>query len=1613
MYLQYRIIIVFLTCLISSIALLAQPWIEWTDLANPTFDQIQETFYRKADSLGLQKNDAVYKKFKRWEHRWENRLMPDRTLPPSGYGLKNIARRKNPAEIKNTSNWSNIGPDSSAGGYMGNGRLNTIAFDPSNTDRYLVGAPIGGIWETTDGAQTWTPLTDKLSILQPIGITDIEFAPNNGNIVYAATGDGYGSNSYSLGIIKSTDGGQTWNETDLDWSTTNFRVIREIIVHPTNSDIVFAATNIGLYYTTDGGSSWAQTLGGTVWDVVFSTNNPDVMFASTDEEIHKSTNGGQSWTQLTNGLPTANSINRIELAVTDANSNYVYALIANFRNLYGVYRTTDGGASWSLRHSNTNLLGYYSDGSDTGGQAYYDLAIAVDPSDEDIIYVGGVNIQRSTDGGSSWTAVGVWTGSGLYNKNSSPVVHADQHSMHFKPGTSILFATNDGGLYSTSNGGSNWTWLGEGLSITQFYDIDVRAINPDRIIGGTQDNGTKLKLEDGNWYNPIGGDGFVSHIDPFNDDNMFGELYYGEILGSANGGSNFFRLSHEWDNQQNEFVNKTGETGAWETPYILNPLKSSTILVGYHNLWRSHNYLQETDYENLTNLSHTRTIRTVGMSPVDTNRIIYSYRNNNTNVIQKTTDGGQNWSAISSPSNQTLNLVVFHATDSDKIWLLYGGYSNNQKVYYSDDFGQTFSNLSSGLPNLPVNTGAFQEGANNRLWIGNDIMVYYTDDETSGWTEYDNGLPFSNIETIVLDQTNKNIYAGTYGRGIWISELPIDLQRPDLISPPNSSEYVSLDTILTWSKVQDATGYDWEFATDDLFANIIHSGSTTDTTWSIPTLDYFTRYYWRVRSTRDAIFSEWTDTWEFITTIHKPVLELPEDASVAIDPDTLLTWEDVPGATGYIVEIDNDSDFSSLVHSSNTVTDNQISTSGIPIEFSTTYYWRVKAQHTKGETEYSLPFTFKTRLAGITLLSPIDSVANISRPADLLWTDNSLAETYEIEISDTIDFSKNTIVIPNVVDSSLSQAGLLSSSFYYWRVRSVDTESKSRWSNTGAFRTIISPPVLVSPTDQVEGLDPNGTILNWDSEDTSVLDSLEIYSDPLLTKVVTKLGLNDTTYSITGLGGGQDYYWRVLSRDDYGSSEWSDTFMFTTRIQGFSQTYPLDKSTTQSISDTLRWASVDGAESYNVQLSTDSSFNSFIWDSTGITDIFLPYEGLEKGITHYWRVQAVSGNITSDWTDTWSFTTISPALSLLSPSNGLADVPLNTSLEWEEIQSAEYELLLSLNNDLSDPLVNETSNINLFQPAFTNSTEYFWAVRYTIDGNSSEWSDIWSFTTVGMLSTPNITYPLNNDNTLDIQLTVEWTSVTGADSYDLIITDQPDNSTVMAITDITETSFDVSDLMYNSDYGVKVRAVSNGIPGEWDEVLFGTGLETVVQLKPGNSERYELPFGAFMFNSVQYAESYQLDISNDAAGQDIILTKTLTDTTLSPIELESTGKGFYYWKVTATSAKGRISESEIWQFELIPTTSVKSLIEIEYGLKVYPNPSDGQFMLSASKTIPYEISLEIYDMQGNHVKSYTVPRNKSLTNGIMIDISQNANGSYGIWVEAGPYSGYLTIAIDK
>ena len=654
--------------------------------------------------------------------------------------------------------WTDQGPFSYTMGWGwsgGNGMVHCVTVDPADPSTIFVGAPSGGLWKSANGGTSWIPLTDGLPTL---GVAGIVIDHTDSDVMYILTGDGDGKDTPSIGVLKSVDGGQTWNPTGLSWvlSWDYPNLIRgyKIKMHPTNPNILFVAASNGLWRTVNGGATWSEVLNGSVTDIEFVPNNPQIMYA-VSFGFWRSEDGGNSWDE--DGDPDfPGGYSRVEMGVTPDAPAHVYLLFGGpasgvASQFSGVYHSSDYGNDFDLMSNTPNILGWSHDGSDAGNQASYDLAIAVDPTDVDHLFVGGINIWESTNGGASWDLSTHWNKS----VTSVPYVHGDFHALEYFNGK--LYCTNDGGIYVTLDSGQSWTDLSSGLSIMQFQDIDV--VNG-LYCGGTQDNGTNQWAVGQTQANhAVGADGFAVIIDYNNTNNR----YYSDQnnkFKSTNGGASFTGAG------------VPGLSGYGSSAWIMHPTIPSTTYLAHLDIYRNTQGANTTQWVDLNaGFTDNTNIRPMvqGVSDPD-----YLYASTGVSIRYSSNVNAAipSWADISAglPFAQAmLRDITVDPSNAQRVWVCFAGFADGQKVFYTSNAGVSWTNVSDNLPNVPVNAIAYQPGSNDALYIGTDIGVFYRNNIIGDWIYYSNGLPTVRVFDIDFDGTY--VYAGTHGRGIWRSDL--------------------------------------------------------------------------------------------------------------------------------------------------------------------------------------------------------------------------------------------------------------------------------------------------------------------------------------------------------------------------------------------------------------------------------------------------------------------------------------------------------------------------------------------------------------------------------------------------------------------------------------------------------------------------------------------------------------------------------------------------------------------------------------------------------------------------------------------------------------------------
>lgn len=756
----------------------------WLDMmADPSinFYKTQKAFNTYWENRPIEKGSG-YKPFKRWEHNMLEVIDDKGNIPAPGVlasRVEQFARTYTPggtgifqrggvnsATCLKSGNWVEIGPTSLPGNRTsqpnGLGRINALAFHPADSNILYAGAPAGGLWISKDGGKNWSTTTDTMASL---GVSSIAVDPLHPDTIYIGTGDRDASDSYGRGIFRSKDGGVSWEARNTGLGN---RIVGRLIIDPKNHNTLFAATNGGIFKTTNGGQNWSLIIAGNFKDIDFCPTNANYIYAATygNCKFYRSTDYGATFTQVTSVLPTGQR--RMVIGTTPADSNMVYVLVTESRKYKGLYLSTDKGLTFTTMSTTPNIMDYSTTGSGTGGQAWYDLDIVIDAKNKGTIYVGGVNIFQSLDSGKTWKINAHWVGSG-----GAPSIHADQHVLEIQSSTSGVFAGNDGGVYYTKNDGNDWTDISDDLGIAQIYRLSQSATVKDLVINGYQDNGTGL-YENGSWFTVMGGDGMDCEIDPSDSKYAYSDLYYGDVRRYTNG---FFSGKIAANG-----TNGITESGAWITPFVLQEGTPSTMFIGYKNLWRSTN-IQNTPSNTVTwtkvsnNLagSNAHNFSHIENSPADPSILYIAKAVNNflrTDDINATNPTWVNLTA-NLPNTAAVQWIESDHKRPNTLWI-----AQSNKVYISTDKGQNWTNMSTGLPNIPVLSLVFDSSSARRgLYAGTYMGVFYKDTSMAKWEWFSDNLP---IHTRVRDveiyyspqgRGKSHVVCATYGRGNWRSPL--------------------------------------------------------------------------------------------------------------------------------------------------------------------------------------------------------------------------------------------------------------------------------------------------------------------------------------------------------------------------------------------------------------------------------------------------------------------------------------------------------------------------------------------------------------------------------------------------------------------------------------------------------------------------------------------------------------------------------------------------------------------------------------------------------------------------------------------------------------------------
>lgn len=827
------------------------------------------------------------------------RTYPNKTMDPEAYykgfeqarGMTIAARNRAGREYSTTTApWTALAPMNFAG------RVLALGFHPTNPNIMWCGSASGGLWKTTTGGTgapggiNWTYVETGFPVL---GVMSIAVHPTDGNTLYIGTGEVYNNGApgasptggghirtyrgtYGIGILKTTDGGTTWTKV-YDFAYSSLNGVADILIHPTNPDIVFAATSSGVIRSLNGGATW-DTIHNVAMamDLCFKPGNPSVMYIACGN-FNTAGRGVYKTTNSTAAMPTVAAINtglpsvitgKIALHISPANPNMVFASVGRAPDTsdpFGLYVSTNEGATWTLR---VNAGAANAMSTNTAlNQGWYAHDISASPTNTDTVYWCEMDFYRSSNNGTSFSRMTFWN---QWNINFTTVgataegtantyVHADIHRIYISPfNQNTLWLCTDGGVFRSTDRGATYIGCNGGMQTAQIYPSMGQSMqDPNFLIAGMQDN-EAFVYSGSPGCRRIGnlGDGFHAVISPRDDDTCFIASYYLNIRRSTNRGVSW---SANFSNG-----NPPTEEACFNAPYAMSISNPNVLYAGTYRIKKSTN--RGGTWANIgpNPLSHVdAAILYIAVAPSNENVVYVSVApgGGQRSKIYKSTNGGTSFTDITGTlPDRYYSDIAIDAANPNRVAVTLSGFGSGH-VYITRDGGTTWSDLTGNLPDMPHNTLLFDPSNRRTIYVGNDLGVFYAHDAPAGsgalpatnaltWTAYNEGVEDAILVSDLLVTNTGKLRLGSFGRGLWerdlapSSTLPFVFKDFNVAAGPNGNQ-------LKWtiSSQSDVDRYEVEYGTDAVnfshVATVKSNGGSGDATYN---------YLHAIRNEKDGFY---------------------------------------------------------------------------------------------------------------------------------------------------------------------------------------------------------------------------------------------------------------------------------------------------------------------------------------------------------------------------------------------------------------------------------------------------------------------------------------------------------------------------------------------------------------------------------------------------------------------------------------------------------------------------------------------------------------------------------------------------------------------------------------
>ncbi len=750
----------------------------------------------------LAEQSGPYEAFENW---YMQRAAPYEKIPQGAFLRATQYSKRMPherdlgTEVFDTTQWTSVGPDNVGG------RTLTVAVNPSSPNIIWAGAASGGLWKSTSagvGASAWTYVNTGYPT---VAVSSVAIDPTNTNIMYIGTGEvgsAYGRGqvgtpgaraTYGMGVLKSTDGGTSWTLTGLISTFPQLTAVQKVLLNPLNAATIYTITTEGTYKSNDAGANWSLVHGVLMgMDIVINSSDTTILYACYGQRnstfgkgVYKSTNAGATWAHLTS-LDTTN-FGRTCLTISPSNPQVVYASVAHgsTSQLRGLYRTTDAGTSWTLQ-SSTNYM---------SSQGWYDNVIAIHPTNQNFVMAAGLDVYKSTNGGSTLTQKAFWylgyDGTVPAGGPEGPTnyVHADHHAITFDPtNPNTIYIGCDGGIFASTDGGETFGGRNGGYATIQVYNgFATSETNANVALVGLQDNGA-LKYEGTpSWNKTYGGDGGWCAIDPTNENILYEEYVYLAMSKSTNGGASWFGITSGL---------ATGSSNAnFIAPFVISYTNPNILYAGAKVPYKTTSGGSSWSPTNGGVNFNGTTISCIGVSYKNPDTVIAATGSSAVGAlfqVFRTTNGGTSWSNVTgSLPNRYPTDISFDPNTSLTAYITYSGYGASH-VFKTANAGQTWTDITTNLPDIPTQCVVVDPFFPSHVYVGTDLGVYRSTDGGASWVVFDTGMPPAMVLDLQVSGPNRHLRAATFGNGVYERELTspgiFDNRALSFISPTSGTE---------------------------------------------------------------------------------------------------------------------------------------------------------------------------------------------------------------------------------------------------------------------------------------------------------------------------------------------------------------------------------------------------------------------------------------------------------------------------------------------------------------------------------------------------------------------------------------------------------------------------------------------------------------------------------------------------------------------------------------------------------------------------------------------------------------------------------------------------------